>query len=382
MIKLRADSRSKRFQAARTFGQVVSFPDEFKIKDTTPDFVQPIGNTQCVSITCADVASDKDSLQYDFNDLYDRIPHDQNGSVPQDGLSETVKGGLLPVGQSQRIKVFNSYYESHTGGQDAFDSVRSALMVCKYPVAVWTRWFSNWTGEILPLGENAVSGHMYTAEGWKQINGEPMLVIEAWLGRKVYIGREAFNKAVSQWGCGTAVLSTLQMDINKRRTLIEYLVDACKNLVLLLREKMSKDTTPPVIVQPDASQPLESKPETPKRDVLAEFCQYISEYEGGPGDLNHRNNNPGNLRNLDGSFKKFKTWDEGMNALRDYVTRACTGQHKAYKPTFSFYQFFAVYAPSGDSNNPHAYAEFICKRLGISPARQISCLLSSTTSAG
>jgi len=246
-IRLKVDSRSKRWSVSKTFGEFIQFPTEFSIKDSQPDFVQPIGDVECVAISCCDVASDKDNIQYDHQDLFNRIPHNEYGSSPQDGLGETVKGGLLPQGQSVRIKPFSSYYEAHSGSQDAFDSVRSALMKINYPVMVWTNYYANWSGvEILPLGQNTVSGHAYTIEGWKQINGEPMLIAEMWVGHKVYMSRSVFNDAVSKLGCGTAVLSTLSMDIDRKKTLIETILDYIQNLILLLKAKQQPmPTTPP-----------------------------------------------------------------------------------------------------------------------------------------
>jgi hypothetical protein len=240
-IILRVDSRSKRWQVAQTFGQVLplDLPEEYQVKDNIVDFVQSVGDVECTAITCADIASDKDSIIYDHDDLFQRIPSNQWGAVPQDALGETIKNGLLPVGQSQRTKPFSSYYEAHTGGRDAFDSVRSALITCKYPIAIFTMWYEEWLGQItLPIGQNTTSGHMYSAEGWKIINNEPMLIIEAWLGHKVYMSREVFNKAVSVWGCGTAVLSTLQMDIDRKKTITEAILDAIKNTLLWIQEQI------------------------------------------------------------------------------------------------------------------------------------------------
>jgi len=241
-ILLRVDSRSKRWSVAKTFGQVLpqDFPDTFSIKDNILDLVQPTGDVRCTCYTCCDIASDKDDLIYDVEDLWQRIPQTPSGATPQDALGQTVKVGLLPLGQSQRLKPFNSYYEPHTGNFDAFDNVRSALLICKYPIAVWSRWYREWNGQtILPIGEIWDSGHMYTAEGWLVVNNEPMLVIEAWIGHKVYMSREVFNKAVSVWGCGTAVLSTLQMDVDRKKTIVEAITDTIKNILLWIQEQIT-----------------------------------------------------------------------------------------------------------------------------------------------
>lgn len=64
-----------------------------------------------------------------------------------------------------------------------------------------------------------------------------------------------------------------------------------------------------------------------------------------------------------------------MNALKDYVTRACTGKHKAYKPTFTINEFFNVYAPSSDNNNPYKYASYVAGKLKVLTTMPIKDLL-------
>ena len=116
--------------------------------------------------------------------------------------------------------------------------------------------------------------------------------------------------------------------------------------------------------------------ETTKRDFLGEFCNAISTYEGGVGDLNHRNNNPGNCRYFSGGylpiygvvkqdkngFAIFKDWDTGMLYLENMI------KYKAIKrPTQTITQFMSIYAPFSDGNNPVMYADFIGKQLGVNP---------------
>lgn len=80
-----------------------------------------------------------------------------------------------------------------------------------------------------------------------------------------------------------------------------------------------------------------------------------------------RNNNPGNLRDSDGSWIKFKTPEEGFKGLMGYLERAKAGDHPRYNKNQTLYQFFAIYAPAADSNNPKKYAEDVARHLGISP---------------
>lgn len=79
-------------------------------------------------------------------------------------------------------------------------------------------------------------------------------------------------------------------------------------------------------------------------------------------------NNYGNLRGQDGQFMSFDTPEEGHSALIHQLELYKTGRTKnPVSPNSTLYQAMAVYAPVSDNNNPKHYAEFVAKRLGISP---------------
>lgn len=144
------------------------------------------------------------------------------------------------------------------------------------------------------------------------------------------------------------------------------------------------DPPAPIIPQPTAPQPPAPLP-APKPKLLIPFCSAIRDYEGAPGDRNYRNNNPGNLRysgqpgttgkDADG-FAIFTTYQAGWNCLVTMVENAASGKSEVYKPTMTIKDFFHVYAPSSDNNNPDAYALFVAKRLAVDAATyQISNLV-------
>lgn len=109
-------------------------------------------------------------------------------------------------------------------------------------------------------------------------------------------------------------------------------------------------------------------PEQPVQNTstLINFCLAIRDFEGKPGDLNYKNNNPGNLRSNSGPFMKFTTYEEGFRALMDYVIRVRDGNHKAYPKNPTIRRFFSIYAPSADNNNPLLYAQTVAKKVGLS----------------
>jgi hypothetical protein len=374
MIKLKYDSRDKIYQ--NKFGQAINFPDEINFDTQLFDDIQPIGDVKCVAYTTCDIAEDQKNLVFDIDDLWKRVGSNEFGSDPREVLGEAVKNGLLVKGESVRRKEWKSYWRADLGNKDSFDNVRSSIMISQSPIGAATYWYSNWFGfGVLPKGEGITNAHMYSIEGWKQVDGKPHLIIEAWLGRKFLMSREIFNESMKPFGMQSWVLSTSQIDARREKTLTETVKDILINLIIKLKEllvlKQKEQMLPPPAVEPPKPEPV-----APKRDLINEFCLAIRDFEGKPGDLNYKNNNPGNLRSLNGSFMKFKTYEAGWLALRDYVIRACTGGHKSYRPDFTILQFFKVYAPSVDKNDPVAYANWVANKLNVPVTMKIKDLLS------
>lgn len=114
---------------------------------------------------------------------------------------------------------------------------------------------------------------------------------------------------------------------------------------------------------------------TPKLDL---WCAAIKKMEGA---LPSRNN-PGNLRYVgqqyavnDRGFCKFDTYEHGYQALRTLIINACTGKYKMYNANGNLYDFYKVYAPDSDGNNSKQYAEFVAKKIGVSPETIIKTLI-------
>lgn len=126
--------------------------------------------------------------------------------------------------------------------------------------------------------------------------------------------------------------------------------------------------------------------------MIYEWARAIQRHEGYfPGSASYRNNNPGNFRcsglvmgefgaiKCVNNLAVFKTFDDGFNALKQFLIYAAEGKLRAYKPDMTLYQFYAVYAPAADSNNPKNYAEAVAKDLKISPDTKIKMLLDNIT---
>lgn len=111
---------------------------------------------------------------------------------------------------------------------------------------------------------------------------------------------------------------------------------------------------------------------------IEKWAKAIQEFEGfGPNTRSYRNNNPGNLkytgytRSLGavgadtGGFSVFGTYAAGFEALKRFLGDAKSNKLISYRSTMTLAQFFAVYAPSSDNNDPDTYASFVAKRMGV-----------------
>lgn len=103
-------------------------------------------------------------------------------------------------------------------------------------------------------------------------------------------------------------------------------------------------------------------------------------YEGAnkvdPTTRNMRNLNPGNLRPYkagqavdEGGYRTFSLFVDGWIALTGDVMAKV---HTRLLPTDTLLQFFNIYAPGADHNNPEGYAQFVCQFLAKALAKPVT----------
>ena len=253
MINILRDSRD--FDFYRKAGQTTALPTNLFFDTNVPDVVQGPGDVRCTCITVCDVATDITGVLYDIDDLFKRIKTDENGANPTDVIKEAIKNGLKRLDNGLYEKPFISYWKAHTGNFDAFDNVRSALERAQRGICIWTPWYDNWGGVVrLPKGNNVTNFHMYEIEGVKEVNGELVLILEAWMGRKLEVTREVFNWMMSLFFSSTAVLSTMEIDVKRKKGYIQGLIDDILNFINTLRVQLA-------IQQNIEKQPMEPTPQ-------------------------------------------------------------------------------------------------------------------------
>lgn len=259
MIKLLKNSLD--FDFYKKYGQTVIFLVEFNTDSTIADTIQEPGNTMCVPITVCDIGADQQGQVYDYKDLYYRVPSTNEGTEPRTVMSEAIKNGLKVLGINAIEKKFKSYWRADTGGMDTFDNLRSCLQLInedkkegdkKSPILCATPWYWEWMNEtVLSEGKNTSNYHCYEIEGWTVINGEPHLIIEAWIGRKQYMSRAVCNKVMSTWGSQAWVLATDEITEKRDKTILQKIIDLLTNFIISFKQQMPmpQEENTPVVVE-------------------------------------------------------------------------------------------------------------------------------------
>jgi hypothetical protein len=119
---------------------------------------------------------------------------------------------------------------------------------------------------------------------------------------------------------------------------------------------------------------------------ISDWANAIFHFEGGnPGNLNVRNNNPGNLKFAGqpnatpgaNGFAVFPSIEDGFAALNRQLTKWLTES-----PSLTLEQFYAKYLGQADYLNPRvtkegdpfAYAKNTADKLGVSPTQTIGSI--------
>jgi hypothetical protein len=131
-------------------------------------------------------------------------------------------------------------------------------------------------------------------------------------------------------------------------------------------------TSRETVVKPHMDTVPTTVPES-KPDMLTTFCTAIMNFEGGPGDLNHLNNNPGDFRcspvgylpkygnvKCVHNFAVFPTFELGW----EYLV-ASVHYRAAAHPNWTILDFFENYAPPSDNNPTEKYAQTVAAACGV-----------------
>lgn len=109
-----------------------------------------------------------------------------------------------------------------------------------------------------------------------------------------------------------------------------------------------------------------------REDKVYKLAKAIQLFEGyHEGSRSYVNNNPGNLRNspfktgMLGGFAYFDTYEQGFDALMYQIRISAEGRSGVYRPEMTLLEFFNVYAPSSDNNQPNVYYNNVMEHTGF-----------------
>ena len=331
------------------------------------------------SITAKEVMENPELFNFDFSDRFLAAisgTKDQQGNSPR-AVGDALRSHGVPLEEvwpfSHDISTFENYYA------EIPDEVKQ---IAKEFTDEWVFSYEN-----VPTNPDAISaalkcspllmsvyawlegpdGRYIRPPGYSDIHATTLVYERVGEFRRVFdtyadgLGDPAIKDV--HWEAMPEVVKRFY--IKKRDKALEIsLLSQLLGLYQKLLELLKLAKTKPVEAPTSPAKEPESLvvPEEPvRKSRIIEWAKAIEIFEDAPKSWN----NPGAIRAKDGTFLKFKTYDAGFEYLCDYLTRACTGKHPAYKPEFTLLRFFETYAPQSDNNNPLAYARFVASRLGL-----------------
>lgn len=246
--------------------------------------------------------------------------------------------------------------------------LKENLQYSVIPLSV-TAWFQNVKGTYIDNGDR--NTHWCVLIGWNEKGDEwydPNLP-EGW---KILDSYDQFIKIVDFELHNFEVAKRIHLEFNNhlpQMSIIGKILNLIGDFITAIFSDVPESTpTPPEPIKPQPEPPVK-----PRESLLEPWAKAIEQFENAPKSWN----NPGAIRGLDGNFLKFKTYTEGFEYLKNYLVRAATGKHKAYPKAgeTTLIEFQNIYAPAHDNNNPHNYASFVAKKLGVSLEEKIKNLI-------
>lgn len=232
-VQLKVDSRDR--DAHIRFGATTDFASESNFGFDLFQVIEPEGDINCTAYSTTKSRSSQTKVQYDVNDLWKDIPHNQTGADPRDTIGKAIKNGLKYFNTDERDFGVKGYYRGDTGNLiDAFDNVRSAMTLNNSSTIINTYWYMEWSmtpifGK-MPIGKTKTSTHSYVIVDWKIIDGETVFLIDSHQGQKRYMPRETLNQALKEWGTSTLMPSTEEVLEKRNKAWYEAIGDIVKNL--------------------------------------------------------------------------------------------------------------------------------------------------------
>lgn len=252
--------------------------------------------------------------------------------------------------------------------------LKKALQLSPVGISVCA-WFKDSITDLYYKPEGMQDNHWVVLVGYEE--GKYWLIYDSYGEHGEYV-----KKLHWDFGFTVAKRYTLNRQIVSEKSWAQYLIDLV--LAALGLNKSKPEPIAPPLPQETVPPTVPPAPEPVKESKLETFCLAIRDYEGKPGDLNYRNNNPGNCRYSSQGYLKiyqpvlrdtrgfaiFKNYETGWLYLQNLVRAKIQAN-----PKQSIAAFFEVYAPASDNNDPKRYAQVVAAAVGLKTTDPISKLV-------
>lgn len=353
-------------------------PDQRLYETVFGNQPQPFG---CTNYTTCDLCAAQDGILYNpaFTENFTHA-NANGGATVRDSLLSAIKFGTQGI--DNIIRKRTAFYNIQKYQQlDWFDSIRYSMLPTigeKRTVSWGTPWYTEWENagntlngivpEVNNYNKSVQSWHNSEFVGWKTIAGVPYLINKSWQGTNfgdsgyLYFPREVVNAVMEVKGTCAYTVSKIVPGSGFKMidtTLMEWAHSIIRNIF-----------TPKIDM---------------KTQLLNVMCSAIQHREGWfEGSTSFRNKNPGNLK-FNGQigtigqdsrgFAIFKDYESGLNALKKQIHIVASGNSRVYPKPCNLSQFFAIYAPSNDGNDPHSYASEVAGKMGVPVTWELSNLI-------
>lgn len=240
-IKLRIDSRDL-IHSRHFYGDTNDIPNSCNFDDNSTNEIEAQDGEDCTAISDCSVAHDQTKVVYDINDLWNQVPNNSNGVDPRVTLGIMISQGLLPIGQTVRDKRWQSYFIGHKGQFTPSVNLQNTMTIAQSSITICTPWYQNFDvmtkNSIMPQGDTHITNHDWKITGWTEINDVTMFICKAWQGFVFYCPFNVFDWLMGQTGSTTYMPATAQIMAIRQRSIIEWILDAVQNCLLLIKESL------------------------------------------------------------------------------------------------------------------------------------------------
>ena len=274
------------------------------------------------------------------------------------------KGGDKALCKTEAKKFKENYFFKHdylraTSGNVSKETLKEALRYAPLAIAVFA-WAKRGGKYFRP--ENKADTHWTTLIGYKE--RDHWIVFDSYSPFVKYLEWDFPISVAKRYYIRKRTKEEMLEYLKKQLNLLKIFLIWLSSFIPYLKRYLLEEPKPEPTPEPEPK---------PKESLLLNWGKAIETYE----NTAKWRMNPGAIKNIRGEFIIFESYEQGWDYLLDYLNRAATNNHKAYQKggETTLKEFFEIYAPVFDNNDPIAYANFVAHNLKVATSIKIKELL-------